>query len=202
MPATEKFDAAQDFLQNAILVLLVLVLPFVLFPKLALIILFSSEFVIASQALFIFLIWQCLYQIVNVYQQLMIGLDDVMFYSITTSLGFMLVIGLSAIFIPLYGLVGAALSLLSGVVLTGLTTVYRLTAKYNFHIQIGVWVRVTICVLSIVCTNFIFVNIDELTLYGFLARFLYALMYLGCLWFLLNKKQKCFVLSLRQKLPF
>lgn len=202
MPVSQKLEAAHDFQQHVILVLLVLILPFLLFPKLALTILFSSEFVIVSQSLFIFLVWQCLYQIVNIYQQLLIGLDDVIFYSISTSAGFGFAIALCPILIPQVGLVGVALSLLSGVLLTGALTVFRLNRKYNSRMPFHVWTRLIFCLSLIGVTVALFYSIEEFSIFGFSVRLLYAFAYIFLIWLMLSDEQKALVYDLRRKLPF
>jgi O-antigen/teichoic acid export membrane protein len=202
LPLSEKLDAAHDFQKNVILVLLVLILPFILFPKLALTVLFSSEFAIVSQSLFLFLIWQCLYQIVNIYQQLLIGLDDVLFYSISTSLGFFLAILLCPVLVPAIGLMGAAFSLLVGVIFNGALTVYRLKRKFNSDIPFEVWKRIAFCMAMISATVILFYGIEEFSVFGFLIRVFYAAVYVLVIWFILNEEQKSFIYELRRKLPF
>ena len=61
--------------------------------------------------LFLFVIWQCLYQFANVYLQLLIGLDDVAFSSAATFFAY----GVTALFfrvlIARFAIAGVALSL-------------------------------------------------------------------------------------------
>ena len=95
IPDSEKIMAANEFQSNIMLVLMIIVFPVIVFPKLTLLVLFSSKFIPAYKIIYLFIMWQSLYLIVNVYQQLLIGLDDVVFYSISTTLGFGLVILLS-----------------------------------------------------------------------------------------------------------
>lgn len=186
----EKLNAAHHFQKNIIIILVLLALPMLLYPKLSLIILFSSEFISASQALFLFILWQCLYIIVNVYQQLLIGMDDVLYYSITTALGFILVIVLSPLLVPLYGLSGVAISFISGIAFNGILTDYRLRSRFRSGIPRSVWIRILFCLISILMTGLIFNRIDELTQIGFAYRIGYIFIFLIIIWFLQIKNQR------------
>jgi len=202
IPLNEKLDAAHDFQKNITLILTVIALPILLFPKLALFILFSSEFISVSKTVYLFILWQCLFQMVNVYQQLLIGLDDVFYYTVSTTTGYIATIILCSFTIPLYGLDGAAISLISGVFITGLMTGYRLHTKYHSGIPGDLWTRILLCIAGIVVTGVIFSQIEEWSLLGVSIRICFSFAYILAFWFLLSTEQRQYILNLRHKLPF
>lgn len=202
IPAKEKFTAAHDFQKNNALALALFTLPVVLFPNLGLLILYSSDFTIVSHVLYLFVLWQCLYQIANVYQQLLIGLDDIMFYTISTTVGYVVAIACSEFLISEWALVGAVLVLIVSNVITLTMTCFRLKYKYASQIPTAVWLRMLMCFTGILVTGALFNNIQEWSLLGIGARFGFALVYIGVLWLLISPEQKQFILRLRSRLPF
>jgi O-antigen/teichoic acid export membrane protein len=75
----EKFRKAHEFHELMILIIFMISLPFLLFPNLTITILYSSEFRPESDYVYLFIFWQTMRVIVNVYRQLLVGLDDVKF---------------------------------------------------------------------------------------------------------------------------
>lgn len=202
LPLEEKLNAAHEFLRNITLVLTVVALPILLFPKLAIFTLFSSEFISVSKVVYLFILWQCLYQMVNVYQQLLIGLDDTTFFTISTTAGYLLTIALCPVLIANYELEGAALSLIGGILVTCLLTAWRLKTRFNSAIPRGTLLRVALCLSGTIVTGILLNRVEEWSLTGMGVRLVYAVIYTAALWLLLNQTQKQFVLGLRHKLPF
>lgn len=202
LPLQEKLAAAHSFLKNITLVLSVIALPVVLFPKLAIFVLFSSEFLEIAPVVYLFVLWQCLYQMVNVYQQLLIGLDDTLFFSVSSSLGYVVAIAICSPLIAVFALKGAAIALVVGILVSSLITSYRMKSKFRSAIPLALWLRMSLCLGSIAIIGIVFNQIEEWSVGGLVARLGFSFVYIAALWFLLSSEQKQFVLNLRRRLPF
>ncbi|MDL0429764.1 oligosaccharide flippase family protein [Marinobacter sp. TBZ242] len=195
IPNQEKFDNAHEFQGLMILIIFILSLPFLLFPKLALTILYSSEFRPASGYLYLFIFWQSMYVIVNVYRQLLVGLDDVKFFSISTLLSYIVAIAATPFLVERFGLPGAALSLSLSVFLNGLAIPLRLSRRFKTNIPPGVWLRIVLCLVGIIFTGLLFPYLEEFSMIGFAARVVYVALLTPILWKLLPVEQKRMVLD-------
>jgi O-antigen/teichoic acid export membrane protein len=191
----EKFSKAHEFQGSMILIIFMLSLPFLLFPNLALTILYSSEFRPASDYLYLFIFWQSMSVIVNVYRQLLVGLDDVRFFSISTLVSYIVAIVLTPYLIERFGLSGAAFSLSLSVFLNGLVISFRLSTRFQSSIPLGVWLRISLCLGGIILTGLIFSYFEEFSVMGFLARMLYVAVLAPLLWKLLPGEQKRMVID-------
>jgi O-antigen/teichoic acid export membrane protein len=191
----EKFSKAHEFQGSMILIIFMLSLPFLLFPNLALTILYSSEFRPASDYLYLFIFWQSMSVIVNVYRQLLVGLDDVRFFSISTLVSYIVAIVLTPYLIERFGLSGAAFSLSLSVFLNGLVIPFRLSTRFQSSIPLGVWLRISLCLGGIILTGLIFSYFEEFSVMGFLARMLYIAVLAPLLWKLLPGEQKKMVID-------
>lgn len=145
----EKSRVAEDVASRMLLLLLAGVTPVLLFPELLLSLLYSSAFVPASGALWLFILWQCIFQISYVYQQLLIGLDDVGFAAGTLVLGAFVATAVAAFLVDRVGLAGVALGLTSGMSLWGIAVVARLRVRHGVRVSPRVVLRLA-TVLSIV----------------------------------------------------
>ncbi|HET6566572.1 MAG TPA: hypothetical protein VFG50_01325 [Rhodothermales bacterium] len=199
IPDREKLLASHGFQKKIILLLTVVVLPALLFPKIVLAVLFSPQFYPAAGVLYLFILWQVLYQVVNVYQQLLIGLDDVLYYSVTTAAGFGIAAILCPLLIPPLGLAGAALALIFGILINGLATAVRLQVKFHAGIPAGVWQLILYCLGSIVVAGYLFSQLEQWSLAGFALRILYALGFTFLTWRLLNQEEQFFFISLARR---
>ena len=202
LPLQEKLEAAHSFLKNITLVLSIIALPVVLFPKLAIFVLFSSEFLKIAPVVYLFVLWQCLYQMVNVYQQLLIGLDDTLFFTVSSTLGYVVAIAICSPLISVFALKGAAIALIIGILVTSLITSYRMKTRFHSAIPFALWLRMSLCLGSIAIIGVVFNQIEEWSVAGFAARLGFSFAYVAALWFLLSSEQKQFVLNLRHRLPF
>lgn len=197
-----KFDAAHDFQRNLSVILTAIALPVILFPKLALFVLFSSEFIGVFEVVFVFVFWQCFYQITYAYQQLLIGLDDVNYCSASLVVGYIVGIALCYPLVNGLGLIGAALVLVVANTITLIAISVRMSRRFNSAVPIDLWLRIVFCLGSIVGVGFVFTFIDEWSLLGLVTRVLVGMLYIAILWWLLSDDQKQQLLALRRKLPF
>ena len=170
LPLETKLAAADDFAGRITLMLLLAGVAVALFPRIVLTVLFSSQFAPAAAALHLFVVWQCLYQIVNVYLQLLIGLDDVAYFAAATVLGY----AASAVAFPTlvarFGLGGAALALSIAMLVAFAATVVRLRRKFGATVSPRVMGRATFCLAAIYVAGRLFDPVTETTLAGIGVR--------------------------------
>ena len=182
LPITEKIGAADRFLPRLILLYCLGGLLVLLFPKLVLTLLFSEHFTPAAVILPWFVAWQCLYQITNVYQQLLIGLDDAWGYATVTAVGNLIAATLSLLLVERYGLFGIAIGFFVGVLITALLTAIRLRSRHKLSVPKS---AIALTAFSIVGFSVV-VAIGQLTaeisFAGLVARILTASVFLVALW--------------------
>ena len=193
LPVATKVDAANDFAGKILVLLLLGGVAVALFPATALTVLFSRRFVDGAGALYLFVVWQCLYQIVNVYLQLLIGLDDVAFYTVTTCVGYGVAALLFAPLVAHVGLGGAALSLGSAMIVAAIAASVRLRSKFGAGIRPAVWIRSAYCLLAIAAAGFFFSPATEARPLGVALRLLYALAVTVLLWLTLDSSERALV---------
>jgi PST family polysaccharide transporter len=179
LPVETKIAAADDFAGKITLLLLMAGLVAALFPRLVLTLLFSARFAPAAVALHLFVIWQCLYQFVNVYLQLLIGLDEVAFFSIATVLGYAVAAVVFPTLIAQFGLGGAALALSVAMLVALAATLIRLRRKFNATVSPLVMARAAFCLGAIYVSGILFDPATETSLTGIGARGAYGLLVVG-----------------------
>lgn len=194
-PQKEKIDVTHAFQRKILLILLAASLPALLFPKTTLWLLFSAEFVSASGVLFLFVFWQCLQQIVNAYQRLLMGLDDVWFFSWASAVGYALAAAMTPYLVSTAGLAGAAVALVLGVVLIGALCILRLAIRFGSRVPRDLVRLVVVGLAVIYLSGFGFRFVEEATAYGVLARIAYASMLAALVWKLLDPGERRLVKS-------
>jgi len=133
--AAEKHSEAQRFQKKLLLAIAGVALPPILFPDLALMILYSSQFVDAAPVLYWFVLAQVMLQIGGVYTALMIGLDRVKAYAAIMVAGSATNAALAILLIPTYGLFGAGVAGLASASLVALGTFTYLRVREGFRIS-------------------------------------------------------------------
>jgi O-antigen/teichoic acid export membrane protein len=187
IPAPEKIEVASKFLPRLIFVYCLGALPVLLFPELVLRILFSNRFIPAAPLLPWFIAWQCLYQISNVYQQLLIGLDDLRGYGAVTTLGNLCAAALCILWTGLFGLIGTAAAFVVGAIITAGLTVIRLHSRHKLSVPKSMTAIVAFPVLGFALVAALGHLTTEMTLTGVGARLLTAVVLLAGLCFVLPK---------------
>ena len=185
IPASEKIEAADRFLPRLVLLYCLGGLVVLLFPKTILTILFSKHFVTAASILPWFVAWQCLYQISNVYQQLLIGLDDTRGYAAVTAGGNLVAAALCILLVGRYQLHGIAIGFVVGTLITALLTASRLQSKHNLAVPKSALALVVFAIIGFSAVAAIEQLTPELTLIGLSTRFLTAGIFLAGLWLIL-----------------
>lgn len=176
LPVETKIAAADDFAGKVTLLLLLAGVVVALFPRVVLTLLFSHRFAPAAGALPLFVIWQCLYQIVNVYLQLLIGLDDVAYYAMATVLGYAVAAAAFPTLIAGFGLGGAALALSVAMLVAFAATLIRLRRKFGATVSPLVMARAAFCLAAIYFAGRLFDPVTETTLAGIGTRGAYGIL--------------------------
>jgi PST family polysaccharide transporter len=200
LPLQEKARAANDFAGKVLALFVVGGVVVALFPSVVVSLLFSPRFTSVAGVLFLFVIWQCLYQFVNVYLQLLIGIDDVAFASVSTFFAY----GATALFFrPLIGsfaIAGVALSLSLTMLVLLLAMVLRLRFRFGVSIDSRVWVRTTFAVGVIVGAGAAGTLAPELSLSGVAIRLLYAALAVTAMAFLLDPAERMLLADLARRI--
>jgi len=131
---SEKHRDAKAFQKKLLLAIAVVTLPPLLFPDLALIVLYSSQFVEAAHALYWFVLSQAMMQITGVYTALMIGLDRLKGYGVVAVVGTAANAVLAILLVPSLGLTGAGIAAFTSASLLALGTFGYLRARDGFAI--------------------------------------------------------------------
>ncbi|MEO6527717.1 MAG: hypothetical protein ABIP93_13885 [Gemmatimonadaceae bacterium] len=195
LPVPEKEKAANLFARRILLLLIVGGLGVSLFPGTLLKLLFSHEFLPGAGVLFAFVIWQLIYQMANVYLQLLIGLDEVAAYAIATCVGYGIASVLFPSFISRFGLAGAAMALSCALVISAVVALGRLRWRFNVSVDGGVVARFCFGLLVILGARFAFRHTAELTVSGVALRGAFALAVALVLWLTLASDERRFLLS-------
>jgi O-antigen/teichoic acid export membrane protein len=200
LPLQEKARAANDFAGKVLALFVVGGVVVALFPRIVVSLLFSPRFTPVAGVLFLFVIWQCLYQFVNVYLQLLIGLDDVAFFSVSTFFAY----GVTALFFrPLianFAIAGVALALSMTMLVLLLAMLLRLRVRFGVSIDARVWLRTAFTVAVIAGAGAAGNFAPELSLRGFSIRLVYAGLAVTAMGFLLDPTERMLLVDLARRI--
>jgi len=197
MPVAAKLGVANDFAAKIAFIFAFGGVAVSLFPDLALTILFSHHFAAAAGVLFLFVVWQCLHHLVNVYLQLLIGLDDVRFYALLNCVAYA---SAALVFRPLihtYGLGGAAIALSVASVINAVGTASRLAVRFQSRIGAVVLVRGVASVAAIMGAGALFNGSPELSTSGISLRVAYLVAVSLLLWMTMSPAERAWLRSWR-----
>lgn len=194
-PPERKSFQASAYAEQVALLLTAGALPLVLFPGAVLTLLYTSTFTGAASVLFLFVLWQCLYQMVNVYQQLLIGLDDVLFVAVAGVAGFGTAALLAAYVVPRLGLGGAAGALVVGAVLQGALIAARLGWRHGMNVPARFLGRAGYLLVVVVAGGVLFDAEAGTTLQAVALRGGFAIGVLGLMWLLLHPAERALIAS-------
>ena len=195
LPIETKAAAADDFAGKITLLLLLAGVGVALFPRLVLTLLFSSRFAPAAVALHLFVVWQCLYQIVNVYLQLLIGLDDVAYFAVATVLGYAVAAVSFPTLVARFGLGGAALALSIAMLVAFGATLVRLRQKFAVNVSPLVMARATCSLAAIYIAGLLFDPATELTVAGIGVRGAYGVLVVALAALTLSRAERSLIAS-------
>ncbi len=182
IPRTQKVQAANRFASEMLVFLLLGALPVVLFPRTLLGMLFTTAFAPAAQTIALFVLWQCIYQIGYIYQQLLIGLDEMFYMAMATVLGYGGAALLSVVLVPRFGLAGVAWSLALGMLAYGSAAALRLGIRHRIWVPFRVVARSMYVGAIVLGASLLFSGRAEHSLVAVGARLGYALAALAALW--------------------
>jgi O-antigen/teichoic acid export membrane protein len=197
MPVDAKLGVANDFALKIAPLFLLGGVAVSLFPSLALTVLFSQKFAAAAGVLFLYVVWQCLHHLVNVYLQLLIGLDDVRFYALINVVAYACA---ALVFRPLigaYGLGGAAIALAVASIVNAIGTAARLALRFDARIGALVLLRGGAAVAAIMGAGALFRDSAELSASGISLRVAYLVAVSLLLWMTMSKSERAWLRSWR-----
>jgi O-antigen/teichoic acid export membrane protein len=197
MPVSAKLAAANDFAAKIAPLFLLGGVAVSLFPSLALTVLFSHRFAGAAGVLFLFVVWQCLHHLVNVYLQLLIGLDDVRFYAMVNVVAYACAAIAFRPLIDAYGLGGAAIALSIASVVNAIGTAVRLLLRFQARVGAVVLVRGGAAVLAIMGAGSLFRGSAELSASGGALRVAYLVAASLLLWMTMSEAERAWLRSWR-----
>ena len=185
IPAADKIFVADKFLPRLVLLYCLGGLVVLLFPKLVLTVLFTEHFIPAASILPWFVAWQCIYQMSNVYQQILIGLDDAWGYAAVTAIGNLVAAALCMLLVTHFEVLGIAVGFIIGALITALLTAVRLRMKHKLSVPKSLPVLLIFTVVGFSAVVASVHSTGELTLMGLGARAVAGGIFLTSLWFFL-----------------
>lgn len=135
LPPARKMAAAAQFIPRLIGLYVLAALPVLLLPSFVIAILYSQDFAPAVALLPWLIAWQFIYHVSNVYQQLLLGLDDLWGYAIVTGAGNLVatLVMVAPRDLPQLASIGAAL--VTGALVTAIFTALRLRCRHGLRVR-------------------------------------------------------------------
>ena len=188
--AAEKVAATGDFSSRILVILLLSTLPIVLFPGFFLRTLFSADFVPAAGVLWWFVLWQCISLIGNAYQQLLIGLDDVVYIAVAAILSHGATIAALAPLSEALGIGGIGLALCGGAVLHFGMLALRVLVRHGGRVPSLVLVRMAGVAAIVVGSHLVFAQRHEVGVGAIADRLLFAAGAVFLAWLTLDRADR------------
>ena len=129
----KKHQETVAFQKKLLLAITIVALPPCLFPDLAVIVLYSSQFIEVADVLYWFVLGQAMMQICGVHTALMVGLDRLKAYALIMVVGAGANAALAVLLVPHYGLLGAGIATFSSASLLTFGTFAYLWARAGFR---------------------------------------------------------------------
>lgn len=131
IPAHDKIQAATSFQGRLMVLVGVMAMLIVLFPRVIVSLFFSAAFVEVGRALFVFVIAQCIGQLNGVTQALLVGVDDLKAYGAVVAAGHLSAAAFSWLLVPAYGVLGVGIALLISSVVVWILTMARISLTHR-----------------------------------------------------------------------
>lgn len=180
----EKMRAALEFQKKLMLIQAAISVPIVLFPGLILTILYSAEFAVAAQFIFLFILWQALTQLAGVNQALMIGLDDVKAYTVITGVSYFVALLFCWLSVPKYGINGVAAGFCISSALIYLLSWARLKKNHGYSVPTQSIVLISYSLALMALIGLITIRLGQFTALNFAFRLgIFACFILSLLFF-------------------
>jgi O-antigen/teichoic acid export membrane protein len=200
IPKDEKIKAALEFEKKLAILLALAAMPMALFPDLMISILFSSEFVVVSKYVFLFVAAQCIFQISGVHQALLIGFDDLKAYSLFTCAGHISLGLIAWILVPSLGIFGAAIAFVSAYAVLFGTTLLRLRLKHNFLMPTSLTLLMIYSIAAILLAGSISTQYSAWSGITIVSKISAFLLFGFSLLFYLTKEERGHLYSLRNRI--
>jgi PST family polysaccharide transporter len=191
----DKIGTANVFAGKILLLLFLGAVPVALFPRTVLTLLYTGEFAAAATALTLCIVWQCFHQIMAVYQQLLIGLNQVRYMAFCAIAGFAIAGVLAYVLVPSMGVSAGPVALIAGTIVNSALTFARLAAVNNFRAPWRLALRAGFLAAAVMGAGFLFNADSEWTLAGLAARGAYGVALCAALWFILEASERKLILS-------
>lgn len=155
-PIETKFANAVRFSNRIALLMVAGAVPVALFPALTLSLLYTDAFIPAAVALVLCLVWQAMFQLMNVYSQLLIGIDR----PIGATLGFAVMAGsttvLAFLLVGSWGILAAPMALIAGTLAATVSMIVLLVSKAGMPLPLAVLGRFVVVAVAIGMAAFLF----------------------------------------------
>ncbi|MDZ4762161.1 MAG: hypothetical protein SGJ21_13935 [Alphaproteobacteria bacterium] len=191
--AEEKQRHTHMFAGRILALFMLGAVPLVLFPQLAMTILYTHAFHPSAVLIAGFLVWQCLYQLMNVYLQLLVGLDEMPFMALAASTGLCVAAALTVALAGVFGSSTVWIGLSIGAVLSGGLMIARLRARHGLRIPPHIIVRLGLLLGAIALGHVLFNPATENTMSGVAARLTFALIAFGLLVLQMQNEERALI---------
>jgi len=129
-----KLQETQQFQKKLLLAIAAVALPPILFPDLAILVLYSSLFIEAADVLYWFVLGQAITQVQGIFTALMIGLDRLKAYAAVMVVGTAVNAALAVVLVPRLGLLGAGVASFTSASVLTLGSFSYLRTREGFRI--------------------------------------------------------------------
>jgi len=197
---TEKLATASEYQRRLAIILIIVSLPAVLFPKTLIFILFSQEFTPAAQWLYLFVATQVIVQYAGIYQAVLIGVNDLWRYCLMTCGGFAITAGSSMLLASEYGVAGAGFSLLLGASFTALTCLFLLKKRHGLEVSLAHFSLPLYSIGIPILVGFVARIFPEWGLSSLAARSLIGLIIATGVWGLISPEDRNGIIALGKRL--
>jgi O-antigen/teichoic acid export membrane protein len=195
----DKIRAAAEFQKKLIIPLSAASMVIVLFPGLVLLVLYSPQFLVAAQFVFLFVLWQWVSQVAAVHLTMLIGFDDLKAYAIVMGFGY----GCSALgswlLAPLYGIGGVGVAFIAGDTVRLLSSGWRLRSRHGLRLSVDLHLLICYSLAAIAAVGFLFRQHQELTIPVVLAKCGVYMVFLAGLLCFFTREARMSLHSLWQK---
>ena len=137
-----------------------------------------------------FVLWQCVFQIAYVYQQLLIGVDDVLYPALALLGGCVVAIVLMQPLVDRFALGGVGAALTVGMASWGLAVALRIRLKHGGRISRRVMARVASVILIVSSAGYYFAGREESTPRAVALRVAAAALAALICWLLLERHER------------
>jgi O-antigen/teichoic acid export membrane protein len=198
----EKIKAAFEFEKKFAIILSLVSMPVVLFPNLMLAVLFSTEFMVVGQFVFLFVAAQVISQLAGIHQALLIGFDDLKAYSLMTCAGHISLGLLSWFLIPYFGIYGAAIGFITAYSIIFISTLLRLKLKHGFVMPGQLKILILYILSMLLLAGVISTQYAAWSGVVIAAKIGLGALFMGSLLFYLNKEERDFLYGYLDKIRF